>query len=694
MDSIKKLLPFLEWLPFTGGQLRADLIAGVTVALVLVPQSMAYAKLAGLPAYYGLYAAFLPVIVAALWGSSRQMHTGPISVAALMAASALAPLAVGPEHYLTLAIMLALMVGIVQLSLGLFKFGAIVNLLSHPVIMGFITAVAIIIGLAQINSLLGVPRPRSDFFLNDIYGVLLQVGDTHLPTLAMGLGALAGMVLLNRLVPKLPSVLIVLVLTTLLSWQIGFEQNASAKHEEIAVPAVQALVVAHVNGAQNMLRFKEELAARGVELRALIEDKDVAGAAEIEHQAALIKLAIDNLESEASLRMASLRKFRFVRGTDPETQLPLFYLRNQAPVGTGEESVWRIARVGSDGQIHLSSGGLVVGEIPPGLPEFKLPTMTWSDVSSLLSSALVIALVSFSLSISLAKAIAARTRTRIDSNQELIGQGLANIAASFSQAFPVGGSVSRTAVNFRAGAVTGLAAVTSGLLILLTLLFLTDLLYHLPLAVLASVIIMAVTDLANFGAIRRAWQTHRHDGFAAITTFVATLALAPRMELGILAGVGIAVVLLLHRRMRPRSEILGQHPDGGLAGLDTNKLKPISESFVPVRFDGALIFVNVAHFEDIVLESLARFPKAQAILLIGSGINEIDVSGVEKLREIAKRLEQVGTGFYVSGLKRQVMEVLERAHIHEVLPAERFFRFKEQALRELQAKYDANYDGP
>jgi len=690
MISIKKFLPFLEWLPFTGSQLRADLIAGVTVALVLVPQSMAYAQLAGLPAYYGLYAAFLPVIVGALWGSSRQLATGPVAVVSLLTASALAPLAAGPEHYLILAVLLALMVGIVQFSLGVFRLGAVVNLLSHPVIIGFTSAAAIIIGLSQLNKLLGVSRGRSDSFLNDIYGVLLQIGNAHLPTLAMGLGALIGMLLLKRFLPKLPNVLIAVVVTTILSWQIGFEKNARITHEEIADPVVQEIIVGYINGAENIRSLKEGLAARGVELRGLVKDRDVAGAAEIEHQNELIRLAIDNLEDENKLRMRSLRKFKLLRGVAAETQLPSFHLANRAPPDlASEETVWRIVRIGKDGQIHLAGGGEVVGAIPSGLPEFKWPTVNWSDVTNLLSIAVVIALVAFMEAISIAKAMAARTRSRIDPDRELIGQGLANVASAFSQGYPVSGSFSRSAVNINAGAVTGLASVISGLLVLLTLLFLTGLLYHLPQAVLAAVIMMAVASLVNFGAMRHAWQTHRHDGLAATVTFVATLAFAPHLDLGILTGVVIAIVLFLHRRMRPRGEILGQHPDGVLGGLDTHNLQPISEKFVPVRFDGELTFVNVAYFEDIVLETLARFPKAQAILLIGSSINEIDVSGEEKLREIAKRLDQIGIRLYISGLKRQVMEVLERAHIHDTLPTERFFRSKEQALRDLLAKYDS-----
>ena len=187
-----KFLPFLRWFPMKGDTLKADFMAGITVALVLIPQSMAYAQLAGLPAYYGLYAAFLPVAVAALWGSSNQLGTGPVAVVSLLTASSLAVLAApGSDQFIALAIMLSLLVGIIQLLLGVFKLGVIVNFLSHPVIVGFTNAAAIIIGLSQVSKLFGVPMGRSEHFINDIVGVLKQIGDTHLPTLAMGVLAIA-----------------------------------------------------------------------------------------------------------------------------------------------------------------------------------------------------------------------------------------------------------------------------------------------------------------------------------------------------------------------------------------------------------------------------------------------------------------------------------------------------------------------
>src|SRR5574342_173417 len=188
-----------------------------------------------MPAYYGLYAAFLPGIVAALWGSSAQLATGPVAVVSLLTASVLAPLAaVGSEQFVALAILLALLVGAMQVALGVLGLGVIVNFLSHPVILGFTNAAAIIIGLSQLNKVLGVSMARSEHFLQDIWGVLQQVGDTHVPTLLMGVSAFALMWLMRRYAPRLPGVLIAVAATTLASWMTGFEHNGSARVEEIA----------------------------------------------------------------------------------------------------------------------------------------------------------------------------------------------------------------------------------------------------------------------------------------------------------------------------------------------------------------------------------------------------------------------------------------------------------------------------
>ena len=220
-------MPYLSWI----GELRnpstilKDCIAGLTVALVLIPQSMAYAQLAGLPAYYGLYASFLPVIVASLFGSSRQLQTGPVAVVSLMTAAALEPLAAAnPEGYLVYAAVLAIIVGLFQLSLGLLRLGVLVEFLSHPVVIGFTNAAAIIIASSQMSKLFGVTAETGHHFYVTIWNVIVEASKhTHFPTLAMGILALVIIFGLKKFAPKIPGVLTAVIITSIISWVIGFE---------------------------------------------------------------------------------------------------------------------------------------------------------------------------------------------------------------------------------------------------------------------------------------------------------------------------------------------------------------------------------------------------------------------------------------------------------------------------------------
>ncbi|MEW6163527.1 MAG: SulP family inorganic anion transporter [Pseudomonadota bacterium] len=688
------LFPFLRWLPLSAATLRADFLAGLTVALVLVPQSMAYAQLAGLPAYYGLYAAFLPVAVAALWGSSNQLGTGPVAVVSLLTASSLAPLAAtGSEQFVALAIMLALLVGIVQLTLGVFKLGVVVNFLSHPVIVGFTNAAAMIIGLSQINKLIGVPMGRSESFINDIWGVLQLVGDTHLPTLAMGVAAIAVMWAIRKWAPKLPGVLIAVALTTLVSWQIGFERNVAVGLDQIAEPEAYALLGDYMAAEARIAEINAQMAAKGRELQQ--RRKNGAGAshegATLSYEIELLKLQLKDREEENRRRSRAIRSFVLEQVPGSAGRPAMFHAQGKLPAGTQSDGRrWRITRAvhGATGEIKLSGGGQVVGKVPEGLPSFHMPTISWDAIGALLSTAIVISLVGFMEAISIAKAIAAKTRQRVDPNQELIGQGLANIVGSFSQAFPVSGSFSRSAVNINAGAQTGLSSVITAAFVLLTLLFLTPLLYHLPQAVLAAVIIMAVIGLINFKAVRHAWQASRHDGIAAIVTFVATLAVAPHLDKGILIGAGLALGLYLFRTMTPRVAILGRYGDGTLRDVRVNEL-PESQVVEAVRFDGRLYFANVSYFEDTILEAVAHHRKLAYMIIVADGINEIDASGEEMLRNLVERLRANGITVLFAGLKKQVLDVMRATGLFDYVEQKNIYPTAEHAIEAAYAAADA-----
>jgi SulP family sulfate permease len=232
-DDLKsRFLPFLCWVGELkkAEVLRADLIAGITVALVLIPQSMAYAQLAGLPPYYGLYASFLPGIIAALFGSSRQLATGPVAVVSLMTASALEPIAgANPELYLAYAIMLALMVGVFQIALGLLRLGVLVNFLSHPVVIGFTNAAAIIIGTSQLGKLFGVSVEKAEHTYETVFNTIVEsFNSTHMETMLMAIVALSIMIAMKRWTPRAPNVLTAVVITTLISWLVGFKEMGGA----------------------------------------------------------------------------------------------------------------------------------------------------------------------------------------------------------------------------------------------------------------------------------------------------------------------------------------------------------------------------------------------------------------------------------------------------------------------------------
>jgi SulP family sulfate permease len=683
MQAIKRYLPFLRWLPMSGADLKLDFMAGITVALVLIPQSMAYAQLAGLPAYYGLYAAFLPVAIAALFGSSNQLGTGPVAVVSLLTASSLAVLATpGSPDFIALAIMLALMVGIVQLLLGVFKLGVIVNFLSHPVIVGFTNAAAIIIGLSQVSKLFGVPMGRSEVFINDIVGVFQQIGDTHWPTLAMGAFAIAIMWTVRKFQPKWPGVLIAVVVTTILSYAIHFEKNAVAQPGQIADSNLSTLVKQSMSAAKRVDDLAVQITNKTAELKKFRKehgDQDVR-VVQLEAELGLTRIEAKAAEQAFNTEKGALKTLLVVRSVDAEGNTVAVYPAGLAPAGaTLDETEYRIRRLNAKG-FKLEGGGEVVGSIPEGLPSIGLPTFSLDMLGSLLSAALVISLVGFMEAISIAKAVAAKTKQRLDPNQELVGQGLANIVGSLTQAFPVSGSFSRTAVNMNAGAKSGLASVITAAFVLLTLLFLTPLLYHLPQAVLAAIIIMAVIGLVNFGAVKHAWQASRHDGIAAIVTFIATLAFAPHLDSGIMVGAGLAIGLYLYRTMKPRVAILGRHSDGTLRDIKVHPDLPTSPHLLAVRFDGSLYFANVSYFEDAVLEAVAQRPEIKHVLIVGNGINQLDASGEEVIHHLVDRLKGSGVTLVFSGLKKQVLDVMRATGLIDAIGQDNLFPGEDHAI--------------
>jgi sulfate permease, SulP family len=554
LPLIKLFAEYTKIFSFAQGTIKQDLLAGVTVSLVAIPQSLAYAQLAGVPAYYGLYAALIPTIIGALFGSSRQLSTGPVAMTSLLTAASVAPFAAaGSEMFFSYVILLAMLSGLFQVLFGALRMGVLLNFLSHPVLMGFINAAAIIIGLSQIPTLLGISAKQSEHFLVDIWQVFSHVDTMHEVSVVFGVAAIIMLLLFKKFAPRIPGVLVTVVALTFISYKIGY----------------------------------------------------------------------------------------------------------------------------------ADMGGKVVGLVPSGLPTIGLPILDWHATTLLLPAAFVIALISFMEAMSSSKVIAIKTRQPWDENKELIGQGLAKIAASLCHSMPVSGSFSRSALNLATHAQTALSSVVSAIFVLLALLFFTSLLYHLPKPVLAAVIIMAVINLINFNAIIKAWKASRDDGITSIITFVTTLAFAPNIQNGIITGIILSLALLLYRMMQPRVAVLGMHSDGTLRDAHRHDLPPLHPRLGAIRFDGALRFMNVSYFEDALLTLERKSPSVRYILVKCDGINYIDASGVEMLGSLVSRFKSNGITLGFSGFKKQVHEVMDKTDLSAIIGKDNIFSTDQEAFDKL-----------
>jgi len=670
---VMKLIPFLRWFPMTSSGIRADILAGISVAMILVPQSMGYAKLAGLPVVYGLYAAALPVVIGSMWGSSRYLHTGPVAMLSLLSAASLAPFAAaGTELFIQLSIMLSLMVGVLRLLLGVLRLGVLMNFVSHPVMMGFTNAAALIIGLSLLNTFFNVPKPDTGAFLTDFFGVFGQLGEAHWPTVMFGLATLAVLHFLRKLAPAVPGVLVVVVLGTIISAATGFERKETVTTAQIADDTVRATYVAISETRARLLQDAEGISdAMHAHTEVPAHSVD---AVRIDGEINLLRFD----EAQLKARLSDLRIEAFgllltrVEGADGTIT---FHARKEGDTGMA----WRLNKMTPDGPT-LSAGGQVVGNIPQGLPAFQAPVLNWEVLPALAPAAFVMAMIGFMEAMSISRALAARHRDNLDPNQELIGQGLANIVGSFFQSYAVSGSFSRSAVAARSGANSGFFAVISAIGVMITMLYLTPYLYHLPLAVLAAIVMSAVFGLLDMRSIVRTWKISPADGAAGTLTFLTTLYMAPDLAKGVIVGVILAALLFIISTVRPRTEVQGLSAEGSLAGAVSRNLPPIGDTFVVVRFDASLEFMNVAHFGDAVTNALSSNPNIRSVLVLGASINQIDASGIEKVQSLCEGFRAAGGELMFSGLKRQVRRRLERSGVSDIIGKENLFPNKRVAL--------------
>jgi SulP family sulfate permease len=548
MKGLTRHLPILDWgRGYNGTALTNDLVAAMIVTIMLIPQSLAYAMLAGLPPEIGLYASIAPIIAYALFGTSRALAVGPVAVISLMtltAASNIAP--PGSPQFIAAALILALLSGLMLMAMGVLRLGFLANLLSHPVVSGFITASGIIIATSQLKSILGIKA--SGEAMPELLRTLIEnIGNLNLPTLIIGMTA-----------------------TAFLFW---------------------------VRKGLKPLLVRLGVAPRPADL--------IAKAGPI-----------------AAVAASTLAVIAF----DLEAQ-----------------------------------GVKVVGAIPQSLPPFTVPLFDAALWQRLAVPALLLSIIGFVESVSVAQTLAAKKRQRIVPDQELIGLGAANIAASLTGGYPVTGGFARSVVNFDAGAETPAAGAFTAIGILIAALFLTPLLYALPIATLAATIIVAVLSLVDFKTPREIFRYSKPDFAAVMATILVTLLFG--VEPGVIAGVGLSLALFLWRASRPHAAIVGRVPETEhFRNVKRHKVFT-DPRILTIRIDESLTYLNARWLEEFVLEAVAEHPQLKHLILMCSAINAIDASALESVEAINHRLSDAGVSLHLSEVKGPVMDALERSHL-------------------------------
>lgn len=692
---MNRLLTVFSWpAAYKMDSLKADILAGLTVALVLIPQSLAYAELAGLPPYYGLYASFLPPLVASLFGSNHQLATGPVAVVSLLTATTLEPLATaGSQQYIAYAILLALLVGIFQFTLGVLKLGLVVNFISHPVVNGFTNAAALIIASSQLPRLFGVYVDKAPHHYETIFRILRAAWHyTHWPTLFMAALAFVIMYGLKRLAPRIPNVIVAVVITVVLSWALGFEHTSVADISAINSTEMNPAITRFNRAVNSIALLSQKRSGLIKNFSNSGQTPDALKMLDAKYALERVNAQIQQFKDQAATYRKKLRSLLFESVRQIGDSLK-FYPTGAIPQkAEGDGRIWRI-EVGNSPlaphRLKMTGGGEVVGKIPRGLPSLSVPEIDYDIITHLLPYAVIIALLGFMEAISVAKAMAAITGQRLDPNRELLGQGLANICGAVAKSYPTSGSFSRSAVNLQSGAISSLSSVFTSLTVVVVLLFFTPLLYHLPQSVLAAIIMMAVVGLVNVRGFIHAWQAQWYDGAISIITFVATLVFAPHLEWGILVGVILSILVFLYKSMRPKVVDLSLGTDRVLHDSVASGLEECRYIDV-VRFDGPLFFANASYLEDQIRNRRRTKKELKHIIISSSGINDIDASGEEALSLTVDRVRSAGIDISLSGVNRSVLNVLKRTHLIVKIGEDHIYPTVEEAI---SAVHDQTHRG-
>lgn len=556
------IFPFLRWWPrVSAASTRADLMAGLTGAIVLLPQGVAFATIAGLPPEYGLYAAMVPAVIGAFFGSSWHLVTGPTTAISLVVFAAVSPLAEpGSSQYLSMALTLSFLTGIFQFALGAARMGLLVNFISHTVVIGFTAGAAVLIASSQIKNFFDLAIPRGTSFYETIYFFFEMFDEINLYATAVGVLTLICGILIRKYLPKLPY-----------------------------------MIVAMIAGS-------------------------------------LLTLVLDMMFG-------------------PETTM----------IQT-------------------------VSALPRSLPPLSHPDLSLSAVSSLFFSALAITLLGLTEAVSISRAIAVRSEQNIDANQEFVGQGLANIVGSFFSAYPSSGSFNRSGLNYTSGAQTPLASVFAAGMLLFILLAVAPLATYLPIATMAGVLFLVAYGLIDFHQIRSIFRVSRAESVIFSVTFIGTLL---DLEKGIFFGMLLSLMMYLYRTSRPviREALPAEGdtsyhfiPKMGAPGCCQLKM---------LFLDGAVFFGAVSSVERSLRQYDQDNPDFKHVLILGTGINFIDLAGAEMLTREARRRRRMGGGLYFHRLKDTAFNMLKHGGFIDDIGKDNMFPMGPRVIPELYPRLDS-----
>lgn len=561
--ALARFLPFLAWWPrVSRATLRADANAALIGAIVVLPQGVAFATLAGLPPAYGLYCAMVPAIVAAFFGSSWHAVSGPTNAISLYVFVTLAPLAVpGSPQYISLALTLAFMSGVIMLALGVLRLGRVVNFISHTVVVGFTAGAAVLIVASQLRNFFGVDIPPGSSFLSIVRAFLAHLPEVNPYVVAIGISTLGAGALSRRLLPKAPFMIVALVAGGL----VGYVLN-----------------------------------------------------------------------------------------------------------------LWL-------GPAH--SGIRTLGALASALPGISAPDLSADTLKSLMGIAVGVTVLSLTEAMSIARAVALKSGQHIDANQEFVGQGMSNVAASFFSGYPSSASFNRSGLNYEAGARTPLAAALSAPFLVVVVFAVAPLLAHLPLASMAALLFMVAWGLIDITTMRAILRSSRSETAVLAFTFAATLLM--NLEMAILVGVTLSLMMYLNRTSRPQMRAVAPDPRHSERRFGPVK-QGVSEcpQLKIMAVEGSIYFGAVDHVES-HFETLREVAREQKhLLVVARNINFLDIAGAEALAREARSRRWGGGRLWLQGLRLPAEDVLRNSGFLAEMGADSAFRDKREAIARVFERLD------